>query len=134
MTALPCILCVDDEPQILHGLRLNLRRHFRVLTAVSGVEALALLESGAAPEVVLSDMTMPVMDGPALLKEISQRFPQVTRLLLTGETSHAVATAAVSTGQVFRFLTKPCAPDELRAAVDEAVKHHRQNYITKAAQ
>jgi DNA-binding NtrC family response regulator len=134
MKVLPCILCVDDEPQILQGLTLNLRRHYRVLTAGSAAEALALLAAAAAPEVVLSDMAMPVVDGPSLLKEISERYPQVTRLLLTGETSHAAATDAVRTGQVFRFLTKPCAPDELRAAVDAAIKHHRQNYIAKAAQ
>jgi DNA-binding NtrC family response regulator len=130
----PCILCVDDEPQILQGLMLNLRRHYRVLTAGGGAEALALLAADAAPEVVLSDMTMPLMDGAALLKQISQLYPQITRILLTGETSHAAATHAVRTGQVFRFLTKPCAPDELRAAVDAGVDHHRQNYVAKAAQ
>lgn len=134
MKILPCILCVDDEPQILQGLVLNLRRHYRVLTAGSGAEALAMLAENANPEVVLSDMTMPVMDGPALLRQISQSYPHVTRILLTGETSHAAATRAVSTGQVFKFLTKPCAPDELRAAVDAGVKHHRQNCIAKAAQ
>ena len=134
MTALPCILCVDDEPQILQGLTLNLRRHYRVLTAASGADALKVLAAEPAAEVVLSDMTMPGMDGPALLKQIAQLYPHITRILLTGETSHEAATKAVSAGQVFKFLTKPCAPQELRAAVDAGVKHHRQNCIAKAAQ
>jgi DNA-binding NtrC family response regulator len=134
MKVLPCILCVDDEPQILQGLTLNLRRHYRVLTADGGAEALALLAANPAPEVVLSDMTMPAMNGPELLRQIAALYPHITRILLTGETSHAAATSAVSTGQVFRFLTKPCAPDELRAAVDAGVDHHRKNHIAKAAQ
>jgi DNA-binding NtrC family response regulator len=134
MTALPCILCVDDEPQILQGLTLNLRRHYRVLTAGSGAEALKVLALDPSAEVVLSDMTMPQMDGPTLLKEVSRLYPHIARILLTGETSHEAATKAVSTGQVFRFLTKPCAPQELRAAVDAGVQHHRQNCIAKAAQ
>jgi hypothetical protein len=78
---------------------------------------------GAA--VVISDMRMPVMDGAAFLTQVRKHWPDATRLLLTGETGRDAAVAAVNEGQIFRFLTKPCAPDKLLLAVDSAVRQHQ---------
>jgi response regulator RpfG family c-di-GMP phosphodiesterase len=125
MADLPCILCVDDEPQILQGLTLHLRRQYKVITADSAAAALKLVAETSAPAVVVSDMRMPVMDGAALLKRMLQLHPETTRILLTGEPSRDSAATAVNEGQIFRFLTKPCAPDDLRAAVEAGVVHHR---------
>jgi len=125
MADLPCILCVDDEPQILQGLTLHLRRQYKVVTADSAAAALKLVAETSAPAVVVSDMRMPVMDGAALLKRMLQLHPETTRILLTGEPSRDSAATAVNEGQIFRFLTKPCAPDDLRAAVEAGVVQHR---------
>jgi response regulator RpfG family c-di-GMP phosphodiesterase len=125
MADLPCILCVDDEPQILQGLTLHLRRQYKVLTADSAAAALQLVAETTPPAVVVSDMRMPVMDGAALLKRMLQLHPETTRILLTGEPSRDSAATAVNEGQIFRFLTKPCAPEDLRAAVEAGVVHHR---------
>jgi CheY-like chemotaxis protein len=122
---LPRILCVDDEPRVLESLTLNLRRHFQINTANSAAAALDLLATGAAPAVVISDMRMPIMDGAALLKRISQLYPEITRILLTGEPSRDAAAAGVNEGQIFRFLTKPCPPEEVRTAVEAGVIHHK---------
>jgi response regulator RpfG family c-di-GMP phosphodiesterase len=124
MAELPRILCVDDEPQILQGLTLHLRRQFSVVTADSGAAALEVMSATGAPAVVLCDMTMPAMDGAALLKHVRRLYPETTRILLTGETSRTAAASAVNDGQVFRFLTKPCPPDELKSAVEAGVTHH----------
>jgi response regulator RpfG family c-di-GMP phosphodiesterase len=125
MAVLPYILCVDDEPQILQGLTLHLRRNYQVVTAEGGAAALQIVAAGSPPAVVVSDMRMPGMDGAALLKRMLQLHPETTRILLTGEPSRDSAAAAVNEGQIFRFLTKPCAPDELRAAVEAGVIQHR---------
>lgn len=125
MADLPCVLCVDDEPQILQGLTLHLRRQYKVITADSGAAALKLVAETSAPAVVVSDMRMPVMDGAALLKRMLELHPETTRILLTGEPSRDSAATAVNEGQIFRFLTKPCAPEDLRAAVEAGVVHHR---------
>jgi response regulator RpfG family c-di-GMP phosphodiesterase len=122
---LPSILCVDDEPRIVEGLALHLRKDYRVLTAHGGQSALQLLKQQGAPAVVVSDMRMPGMDGAVLLKHIKNLYPDTTRILLTGEPGRDAAIAAVNEGQIFRFLTKPCPPDQLRAAIDAAVGHHR---------
>jgi DNA-binding NtrC family response regulator len=83
------------------------------------------LKEQGAPCVIVSDMRMPGMDGATLLKHVKQLYPDTTRILLTGETGRDAAIAAVNEGQIFRFLTKPCAPDNLRAAIEAGVEHHR---------
>jgi response regulator RpfG family c-di-GMP phosphodiesterase len=122
---LPRVLCVDDEPHVLESLTLNLRRHFLISTAHSAAGALDLLATGITPAVVISDMRMPEMDGAALLKRISQLYPETTRILLTGEPSRDAAAAAINEGQIFRFLTKPCPSEEVRVAVEAGVIHHK---------
>jgi serine phosphatase RsbU (regulator of sigma subunit) len=116
----PQVLCVDDEPNVLEGLRLHLERHYRMSTATSGAEALALLDCEGPYAVVISDMRMPEMDGAAFLSQVRQRFPDTVRLLLTGHADVHSAVTAVNDGQIFRFLTKPCAPAALLSAVQEA--------------
>jgi response regulator RpfG family c-di-GMP phosphodiesterase len=126
VSAKPRVLCVDDEPQVLEGLILNLRRRFDVSTAPGGIQALSLL--GAASEgfaVVISDMRMPQMNGAAFLSQVRQRWPDTVRMLLTGQSEIEAAILAVNEGQIFRFLSKPCPVDQLVAAVDAAVAQHR---------
>ncbi len=116
------VLCVDDEPQVLEGLALQLRRGYEVVTATSGAEGLALINQQEAFAVVLSDMRMPSMDGATFLSEVRQAAPDSVRMLLTGHAEINSAIAAVNEGQIFRFLTKPCPPDQLRRAFDSATK------------
>lgn len=125
MTDLPRVLCVDDEPQILEGLALHLRRRFQVATAVGPIAALKWIAECGAPPVIISDMRMPGMDGAALLKRMLQLHPETTRILLTGEPTRDAAALAVNQGQIFRFLTKPCSPTELLAAVEAGLIQHR---------
>src|SRR6202165_1027321 len=122
---LPHVLCVDDEPRVVDGLALHLRREYQVLTANGAQGALQLLKEHGAPAVVVSDMRMPGMDGATLLKHIKHLYPETTRILLTGDPGRDVAIAAVNEGQIFRYLTKPCAPDHLRMAIEAGVVHHR---------
>jgi response regulator RpfG family c-di-GMP phosphodiesterase len=122
---LPRVLCVDDEPRVVDGLAVHLRRDYQVLTANGGQSALQIFKDKGAPAVIVSDMRMPGMDGATLLKHVKQLYPETTRILLTGEPGRDAAIAAVNEGQIFRFLAKPCPPDHLRAAIEAGVAHHR---------
>lgn len=124
-TGLPRILCVDDEPLVLQGLKRNLRPHFEVTTASGGHEALGLLQAEGAYAVLLSDMRMPAMDGAQLLARARQLAPGTVRILLTGHADLDAALAAVNQGQVFRFLTKPCPHEELLAALQAGAEQFR---------
>jgi len=117
-------LLVDDEPALLDGLRRQLRERYAVTTAVGGSAALDALRSTGDFAVVISDMRMPEMDGATLLSLVRQEAPDAVRMLLTGQADVESAAAAINDGQIFRFLTKPCAPDTLQAALADAVGLH----------
>jgi response regulator RpfG family c-di-GMP phosphodiesterase len=119
------ILCVDDEARVVEGLTLHLRKDYKVYTALSGDEGLKKLKEMGEVAVVISDMRMPGMDGATFLKRVMSGYPEATRILLTGETGVDSAVLAVNEGQIYRFLTKPCAPEKLKSAVDSAVIQHR---------
>ena len=119
------VLCVDDERSVLDGLSLHLRRRYTVLTAESGPRALELLKVERTVAVIVSDMRMPGMDGATFLCESRRVAPDATRLLLTGQTGTEQAVKAVNEGQIYRFLTKPCPPATLLAAVEGAVEQNR---------
>jgi CheY-like chemotaxis protein len=121
----PIVLCVDDEARVLEGLALSLRKTFEVHTAAGGEEGMQKLKGLPGVAVVVSDMRMPGMDGATFLKRVMRVHPDVSRILLTGEPGRDAAVLAVNEGQIFRFLTKPCAPDQLKAAIDAAVIQHR---------
>jgi FixJ family two-component response regulator len=124
----PVVLCVDDEPQILAGLSVTLRRRYEIVPATSGAEALAVLAARTDVAVVLSDMRMPVMDGAAFLAKAKDVAPDAVRMLLTGYTDIEAAMNAVNQGQIFRFLTKPCPTMTLLSSIYHAVEHH--NLVT----
>jgi response regulator RpfG family c-di-GMP phosphodiesterase len=119
------VLCVDDDARVVEGLKLHLRRDYEVHTALGGEEALHKLKELGSVAVVISDMRMPGMDGATFLKHVMRTYPDTSRILLTGEPGRDAAVAAVNEGQIHRFLTKPCPPDQLKAAVDAAVIQHR---------
>src|SRR6202167_5958498 len=120
------ILCVDDESQVLEGLSLQLGRRYEVLTALSGAEALEILQREERISVLISDMRMPHMNGATFLARARSIAPTAARRLLTGQTDLRSAIAALNEAQVLKFLSKPCPPPELHAAVETAIEHHRQ--------
>jgi CheY-like chemotaxis protein len=119
------LLFVDDEPAVLEAMSANLGRWFDVVTATSGADGLERLEAESDFAVVVSDMRMPKMDGATFLALARETAPDAVRMLLTGQSDLEATIKAVNHGQIFRFLTKPCPRETLRAAIDTAVNHHR---------
>lgn len=114
------VLFVDDEPNVLDGLKRTLRgfrQEWDMRFALGGTAALAALDQVPA-DVVVTDMRMPVMDGEAVLAEVRRRSPQTVRIVLTGECSREVMIRITTLAH--RILTKPCDPDDLRGAVAQA--------------
>lgn len=114
------MLCVDDDANILSALRRLFRNTgYRVLTAEGGAAALETLEREAV-DLVMSDMRMPHMDGAQLLEQVKCRWPDITRLLLTGYADVNSTIAAINRGQIQRYITKPWNDDEIVLIVREA--------------
>ncbi len=119
------ILCVDDEPKVLRGLRRTLSATYDVSSANSGAEALDLMKGEGPFAVLISDMRMPQMDGATLLSKARRAFPDTVRLLLTGYADLDVAVSAINRGNIFRFLSKPCPAETMVEAVQAAVDQYR---------
>jgi EAL domain-containing protein (putative c-di-GMP-specific phosphodiesterase class I)/DNA-binding NarL/FixJ family response regulator len=129
----PHVLCVDDEPQVLEGLRRVLGKRYDVMTAGSGEAGMAVIAQDSEISVIISDMRMPGMGGAEFLARAREALPDAQRIALTGHTELASAIAAVNQGQVFRFLTKPCPPRELLASVAEALERYYSRALEQSA-
>jgi len=117
------VLLVDDEPSILVALRsLVERRGWEALVARSGIEALALLDgTGGRPDAVVTDFSMPGMDGLELLAAIRRRDRHLPVILLTAHGSERLASGARQAGAC-AFLAKPFDIDELSQALEGALR------------
>lgn len=119
------ILFVDDEPNVLSAIRRTMGSRYQLFLGNGGEEGLEILEANPRIAVVVSDMRMPGMNGAEFLAATRELRPDTSRLLLTGQTDMDTALKAVNEGQIFRFLTKPAPPDQLKAAVASALEQHR---------
>ncbi|MBU0719279.1 MAG: response regulator [Planctomycetes bacterium] len=119
------ILCVDDEPSILDAYQRGLRKQFHIDTALSGDQALKAIDAEGSYAVVVSDMRMPGMDGVQFLAAVKQRAPETVRIMLTGNTDQNTAIEAVNEGAIFRFLTKPCAPETMAKVLGAGIAQYR---------
>jgi two-component system response regulator HupR/HoxA len=118
-----CVLVVDDEPDILEIVDLNYASDFHLFTALSGPEALAILER--EPIVVLvTDQRMPGITGLELIRAARERRPDVISILFTGYTDQAVMAEAINLGGIRRYIAKPFVPQELREAIRHAIEAH----------
>lgn len=119
----PPILFVDDDPQLLEAMSRLLHRRFDVTGAADGNQAIALAAERQFT-VVISDYSMPGMNGVSLLRTIRTMQPDAVRILLTGQADLSAAIDAVNEGSIFRFLEKPCASETLIGALDAACIQH----------
>jgi CheY-like chemotaxis protein len=110
----PVVLVVDDEPVALAVLRRALESHYQVLTASDGLEALKIIEgSGDEIRVVVTDVRMPKLSGPALAAHLARLKRSPAILFVSGYTDPDVP------GEV---LAKPFKPEALLAAVDRLLR------------
>lgn len=134
------ILIVDDDPIVADSLAEFLGREgFTTATAGDGNEAISLLESAqtgrlaitddaggnghSAFALVITDMNMPRCDGIELLKNIRKAVPSVVPIMITGFGKIESAVEAIKLGAA-EYLTKPIVDDELRIAVNKALRQH----------
>lgn len=124
-TQVGVLLIVDDEPNVRSALRRYFRpRGYQTLSAENGEAAVRVLEENRV-DVLITDMRMPGMNGSELLKSVTQRWPDIVRILLTAYADLHITTEAVREGWVDHFLTKPWDADQIRSCVQKGVKAKR---------
>ncbi len=112
------VLFVDDEPRVLEAIERSLFQldlDWEVSFSGDGVAALAELEL-APVDVIVSDMRMPGMDGATLLTRVCEKYPQIVRIVLSGQTDEAAALRVVRVAH--QFLSKPCSSDTLKQVIE----------------
>ncbi|WP_406604272.1 response regulator [Bartonella gliris] len=122
LTGSATVLLVEDEDSVrIGGVRALQMRGYTVLEAASGVEALAILEENkGAVDIVVSDVVMPEMDGPTLLKELRKKYPNIKFIFVSGYAKDAF-TKNLPQDAVFNFLSKPFTLKQLALAVKETL-------------
>jgi len=118
------LLLVDDEPNILKALKRLLRRDgYNILLADGGNEALKLLLENPV-NVIVSDHRMPVMTGIEFLAKVKEKYPDITRIVLSGFSDLDTITEAVNEGNIYKFLAKPWDDAQIRTTIKEAFEHN----------
>jgi DNA-binding NtrC family response regulator len=111
------ILCVDDEEGVTRALRRTLSREgYEVSTRNSPEDALALLKTESF-DMIISDYRMPGMTGVELTRICRDRYPEMMRLILTGQADTNMAIEAINQGEVYRFISKPWDDIELKVTL-----------------
>ncbi len=122
---LPTLLVADDEPDMLRFLKSQLSKHYRVLEAVDGNQAIEKA-SQFLPDIILLDMMMPEKDGLQACRELRQRTPtqSIPIILLTARADEETKLASLSAG-ASDFLAKPFSTTELHVRIKNLVESHQ---------
>jgi response regulator RpfG family c-di-GMP phosphodiesterase len=119
------VLIVDDEANLLAGLRRMLGQKFNITVAPGGAEALEIIARDGPFAVVVSDMRMPGMDGVELLRRLQDVAPNTVRMMLTGNADQKTAVDAINGGAIFRFFNKPCSMQALAEGIEAGLHQYR---------
>jgi PAS domain S-box-containing protein len=123
------ILIIDDDANLLAGLRRNIAGQYALDTFTDPHAALTSLRQGPMYAVVISDMRMPQMDGFTFLRQVHRLCPESVCVILTGANEQGPAVQAVNDGHIFRFLKKPCSRDELSRVIEQACQEYRNRCL-----
>ena len=119
------ILAVDDEENNLSFIKRTLRSNYDVLVATSGAEALKIVEErGHEISLIVSDQKMPMMEGTEFFKRISDDYPEVIKILLTGYSNIDVLVESINECHLFQYILKPFEPEQLCMIVDNGIKKY----------
>ena len=115
------ILLVDDDPIIIKLLKGGLERtQCEIMSAADGEEALAKMAQSPA-DILITDMSMPNMDGQELLLRIAKSHPETVRMVLTSSSDLDAILAAVNSGRIWGYMQKPWDINQLIMTLEQAI-------------
>lgn len=131
MMSKPVILCVDDEKVILDSLKIQLKKEFQDTylyeAAESADEALEIIEELQEDEitilVIVSDWLMPGMKGDEFLIEVHKRFPNIVKIMLTGQADEKSLEKAKKYANLHSCLHKPWNSEDLIENIKSGLSH-----------
>jgi signal transduction histidine kinase len=124
MPAKPCLLVVDDEPDLVQSVQDLLRFDYRVLGATRASEGLRIMQ-GEQVHIVMTDQRMPEMTGVELLRQVKETHPDAIRLLSTAYADLNAVIDAINQGSVYRYIAKPWEVEDLKTTLRQAYDYYR---------
>lgn len=119
------LLIVDDDPLNLDALSRALRHDYDLVRAESADGALQILrDEGRHIDLILADKSMPGRSGVELLEEAKGLSPAM-RIVLTAYPDASDLMEAINRGEVYRYVTKPWSPEELKMVIAHALEHYQ---------
>ncbi|WP_149137431.1 hybrid sensor histidine kinase/response regulator [Cupriavidus campinensis] len=126
----PTVLYVDDEEMACKYFARAVGNEYEVLSATSADDAMAVLHAHHAQiSILVTDFRMPGRDGGDLLRQVSQEYPHIVRLLVTAYADKDMLLKTVNSGEVFRILEKPLAVAEIRDVLRLAGERSRERAV-----
>ncbi|MDG1139707.1 MAG: response regulator [Opitutales bacterium] len=123
--ALPRVLFVDDQAQVLDHLRVHVSEICEPMVAQSAEKGLEIFKQYGPFAIIVSDQALPGMNGADFLAMVNRRDPFCSTMLLTGHADYSDAMQAVNEGHVFRLLEKPYSPQALREAIQAGIRQRQ---------
>lgn len=124
------ILYVDDEENNLISFKANFRIKYNVLIAISGDEAMRIMENKHI-DIIITDQRMPNMTGVEFLEKVLEKYPDPMRILLTGYADMNAVVDAVNKGKIFHYLSKPWNEEELDMTIKRAYEVYEEKIKIK---
>ncbi len=121
---LKCILCVEDEPEMIDLIRLILgRRGFEVKGAAGGIEGLNMIRQ-QPPDLILLDLMMPDMDGWEVYQQIKadEKTKNIPVIVVTAKAQSIDKVLGLHIAKVDDYITKPFSPQDLMNSIDKVLK------------
>lgn len=123
----PTIAFIDDDERILRAMQVLFRSTYNVFITTDPEEYINYIRFNLV-HVAVSDQRMPLREGVDILREIKDISPYTMRILLTGYADLEAIIGSINEGEIFRYLTKPCKADEIKATVTQAVEIAQANF------
>ena len=121
----PRVLYVDDEPSNLSIFQKVFKRSYEVYIAESGSEGLEIMAKVSDIALVISDQRMPEMSGTEFLKEVSIKYPDCVRMLMTGYTDFEAVVKLINECGIDQYIAKPWKAATLQTIIDKALETYR---------
>jgi two-component system, response regulator, stage 0 sporulation protein F len=113
------LLYIDDEPINLYIFEIYFRKKYNVITGSSGFDGLRLLRQNPDIKIVVSDMSMPGMNGLEFIRKARKEFPDVTFFILTGYDITDEIQKALDDHLIRKYFRKPLNADEISEKIEE---------------
>ena len=114
------LLYIDDEPINLYIFEIYFRKKYNVITGSSGFEGLRLLRQNRDTKIVVSDMSMPGMNGLEFIRKAREEFPDITFFILTGYDITDEIQKALDDHIIRKYFRKPLNANEISMTIEEA--------------